>query len=36
MAPHEQAEAFISSYNKLMQGDADVSNFHKVLEMKVL
>ena len=35
MSPHEQAEEFISSYNKLMQGDSDVSNFQKVLEMKV-
>lgn len=36
MAPHQQAEEFISSYRKLMQGDTDVSNFQKVLEMKGL
>ena len=35
MSPHEQAEEFILSYRKLMQGDTDVNNFHKVLEMKV-
>ena len=35
MSPHEQAEEFISSYMKLMQGDAESSNFQKVLEMKV-
>ncbi len=35
MSPHEQAEEFISSYRKLMQGDSEVSNFQKVLEMKV-
>ncbi|XP_064392979.1 vacuolar protein sorting-associated protein 53 homolog [Halichondria panicea] len=36
MSPHEQAEEFISSYRKLMQGDTEVNNFHKVLEMKGL
>ena len=35
MAPHEQAEEFISSYLKLMPEDLDVNNFQKVLEMKV-
>ena len=35
MAPHQQAEEFISSYRKLMQEDTDVTNFQKVLEMKV-
>jgi len=35
MSPHEQAEEFISSYMKLMQADSDVTNFQKVLEMKV-
>lgn len=35
MAPHEQAEEFISSYRKLMQEDIDVNNFQKILEMKV-
>ena len=35
MAPHEHAEEFLSSYSKLMVGDTDVSNFQKVLEMKV-
>ena len=35
MSPHEQAEEFIASYSKLMQGDTDISNFQKVLEMKV-
>lgn len=35
MAPHEQAEEFISSYRKLMQEDMDVNNFQKILEMKV-
>ena len=36
MAPHEQAEEFISSYRKLMQEDNDVNNFQKILEMKVI
>ena len=35
MSPHEQAEEFIASYTKLMQGDTDTTNFQKVLEMKV-
>ena len=35
MAPHEQAEEFISSYRKLMQEDTDINNFQKILEMKV-
>ena len=35
MSPHEQAEEFIASYTKLMQGDMDTTNFQKVLEMKV-
>ena len=35
MAPHAQAEEFIASYTKLMQNDTDISNFQKVLEMKV-
>ena len=35
MAPHEQAEEFISSYRKLMQEDNDITNFQKILEMKV-
>lgn len=35
MAPHEQAEEFISSYRKLMQEDVDLNNFQKILEMKV-
>lgn len=36
MSPHEQAEEFIASYTKLMHEDTDISNFQKVLEMKVL
>jgi hypothetical protein len=36
MSPHERAEEFLSSYNKLMQGDPDIANFQKVLEMKGL
>ena len=36
MAPHSQAEEFISSYTKLMQDDSDINNFQKVLEMKVI
>jgi len=35
MSPHEQAEEFIASYTKLMHEDTDISNFQKVLEMKV-
>lgn len=35
MAPHEQAEEFISSYRKLMQEDIDVNSFQRILEMKV-
>ena len=35
MSPHERAEEFLSSYSKLMQGDTDIANFQKVLEMKV-
>ena len=35
MTPHEQAEAFVSSYRKLMQEDTDINNFQKILEMKV-
>ena len=35
MAPHAQAEEFISSYTKLMQNDIDLNNFQKILEMKV-
>ena len=35
MAPHQQAEEFISSYRKLLREDMDVNNFQKVLEMKV-
>ena len=36
MSPHEHAEEFLASYSKLMQGDTDVANFQKILEMKVL
>ena len=36
MSPHEHAEEFLASYSKLMQGDTDVANFQKTLEMKVL
>ena len=35
MAPHEHAEEFLASYRKLMNGDTDVANFQKILEMKV-
>ena len=35
MAPHEQAEEFVSSYRKLMKDDTDVNNFQRILEMKV-
>lgn len=35
MSPHEHAEEFLASYSKLMQGDMDIANFQKVLEMKV-
>ena len=35
MAPHEHAEEFLASYSKLMNGDTDVANFQKILEMKV-
>ena len=35
MAPHEHAEEFVASYTKLMQGNTDIGNFQKVLDMKV-
>ncbi len=35
MSPHDHAEDFVLNYSKLMHGDTDITNFQKVLEMKV-
>ena len=35
MTPHERAAEFVASYFKLTADDVDITNFQRVLEMKV-
>ena len=35
MTPHDMAHAFVANFINLMKGDAEVSSFQRVLEMKV-
>ena len=35
MTPHERAAEFVASYFKLTEDDLDITNFQRVLEMKV-
>lgn len=35
MTPHERAADFVASYLKITEQDSDISNFQRVLEMKV-
>lgn len=35
MTPHERAAEFVASYFKLTDEDLDITNFQRVLEMKV-
>ena len=35
MTPHDRAAEFVASYFKLTEEDLDISNFQRVLEMKV-
>ena len=35
MTPHERAAEFVASYFKLTEEDVDITNFQRVLEMKV-
>lgn len=35
MTPHERAADFVASYVKITEEDLDITNFQRVLEMKV-
>ena len=35
MTPHERAAEFVASYFKLTEDNLDITNFQRVLEMKV-
>ena len=35
MTPHDMAHAFVAKFINLMKGDAELSTFQRVLEMKV-
>ena len=35
MTPHERAAEFVASYFKLTEDDLDITNFQRILEMKV-
>ena len=36
MTPHERAADFVASYLKITDEDLDITNFQRVLEMKVI
>ena len=35
MTPHDRALEFVTSYLKITEDDLDITNFQRVLEMKV-
>ena len=35
MTPHDRAQEFVESYLKIIEQDLDITNFQRVLEMKV-
>ena len=35
MTPHDRAAEFVASYLKITDNDLDITNFQRVLEMKV-
>ena len=35
MSPHEEGEEFVLRYIAIMQGDKEITNFQRILEMKV-
>ena len=35
MTPHDRAAEFVASYLKITDEDLDITNFQRVLEMKV-
>lgn len=35
MTPHERAAEFVAAYLKITEEDLDITNFQRVLEMKV-